>query len=104
MAALRQAAERANEILGVKSLKLRDFPDNRLDTVPVLEVVKCVEAAIASFQPEVIYTHHAGDLNVDHEVVNRAVVTACRPLPGSHVRSILTFEVPSSTEWQAAMA
>src|SRR5207344_2354270 len=70
-----------------------------LDTVPLLEVVKLVEDLIEKFKPAVIYTHHPGDLNIDHGVVHRAVLTATRPLPGLSVREIYAFEVPSSTEW-----
>lgn len=97
---LRKAAQRANDIVGVSSLKLCDFPDNKMDSVPLLDVVKVVEEQVAKFDPDVVYTHHAGDLNVDHGVVRDAVVTACRPLPGYKHRSILFFEVASSTEWQ----
>jgi LmbE family N-acetylglucosaminyl deacetylase len=64
-----------------------------------LDVVKIVEELIAKFDPAVIYTHHPGDLNVDHGVVYRAVLTASRPLPGQRVREIYAFEVASSTEW-----
>ena len=85
--------------VGAKDVALYKLPDNRLDTVPLLDVVKLVEDLIQKFQPEVIYTHHAGDLNVDHGVVQRAVLTATRPLAGQSVREIYAFEVPSSTEW-----
>ncbi len=101
---LRLAAERANRVLGVKSLRLHGLPDNRLDTVPLLDVVKRVESAVAEFEPAIVYTHHGGDLNVDHEVVNRAVLTACRPSPQTPVRTVLGFEVPSSTEWRPGFA
>jgi len=78
------------------------FPDNRMDTVALIDVVKQVEKVVAEIRPTVIYTHHPGDLNVDHGVVARAVLTACRPLPGSGVRAIYSFEVLSSTEWTPA--
>src|SRR5262249_58225797 len=87
----RQAADR----LGAKKLILSKLPDNRLDTVPLLEVVKLVEGLVEKFDPEVVYTHHPGDLNVDHAVVHRAVLTATRPQPGQRVREIYTFEVAS---------
>jgi LmbE family N-acetylglucosaminyl deacetylase len=75
------------------------FPDNALDSVPLLTVVKHIEAVAAQVQPDLVYTHHGGDLNVDHQQVCRAVLTAFRPQPGASVREIRTFEVPSSTEW-----
>ena len=96
---LHQQAQAAAAQLGAKEARLFKLPDNRLDTVPLLDIVKLVEDLIQELQPEAIYTHHPGDLNVDHGVVHRAVLTATRPLPGLSVREIYAFEVPSSTEW-----
>jgi LmbE family N-acetylglucosaminyl deacetylase len=101
---LGQAARKAAAILGARAPVLEAFPDNRMDSVRLLDVVKVVEGHVARIAPKVIYTHHPSDLNVDHGVVHRAVLTACRPLPGSRVERILCFEVPSSTEWQAPVA
>jgi LmbE family N-acetylglucosaminyl deacetylase len=92
-------AQQAADKVCAKELVLCKLPDNRMDTVPLLEVVKLVEDLIEKFKPAVIYTHHPGDLNVDHGVVHRAVLTATRPIPGQRVREIYAFEVPSSTEW-----
>lgn len=97
---LARAARKANDILGAASLELLDFPDNRMDSVDRLDVIKKVEAAVDAFGPDLVYTHHAGDVNIDHQVIHHAVVTACRPVPGQRVESILFFEVASSTEWQ----
>jgi LmbE family N-acetylglucosaminyl deacetylase len=100
LAALKLAARAANAALGVTDLEFAGFPDNRLDGVDLLDVVKAVEAFLATRQPSVVYTHHPSDLNVDHRIVSQAVATACRPMPGAAVRTVLFFEVPSSTEWQ----
>ena len=97
--ALDQKAHAAAAKLGVKSVVLHKLPDNRLDTVPLLDVVGIIEDLVGRIKPEIIYTHHGGDLNIDHEVVNRAVLTATRPVAGQPVREIYAFEVPSSTEW-----
>lgn len=97
---LAEAAQRAGEILGVRSVTLHAFPDNRMDGCDLLDVVKVIEGAIAQHQPQMLYTHHAGDVNIDHRQIHAAVVTAARPLPGSPVQSMLFFEIPSSTEWQ----
>jgi len=99
LATLHRHAHAAAARIGVKSLTLHELPDNRLDSVPLLEVVKIVEGLIDRLKPEVIYTHHAGDLNVDHGIIHRAVLTATRPMVGQPVREIYAFEVPSSTEW-----
>lgn len=98
--ALREAAKEANAVLGVKVLEFGNLPDNRLDSVDRLDVVKLIEAFVAKHKPQMVLTHHPGDLNIDHQIVSRAVSTACRPLPGSQVFSLMFFEVPSSTEWQ----
>jgi LmbE family N-acetylglucosaminyl deacetylase len=97
--ALHRQAHAAAMKVGVKNLVLHKLPDNRLDTVPLLEIVKLVEGLVDQIRPNVIYTHHPGDLNVDHGIVHRAVLTATRPDNGSRVREIYAFEVPSSTEW-----
>lgn len=99
---LAKAASRANEILGSESLDLHDLPDNRLDSGDLLDIIQVVEKYIDKYKPKLVYTHHGSDLNIDHVMVHRAVVTACRPYPGQIVRGLLFFEVPSSTDWQVA--
>ncbi len=94
------AAQQAAEILGVSSFTNLSFPDNCMDSIALLYIVKEVEVVISKIAPEIIYTHHIGDLNVDHQVTHKAVMTACRPQPGFSVKSIYAFEVISSTEWQ----
>ena len=97
---LRQkAATEAQAVLGCSNVFSLGFPDNRMDTLSILDVVKPLEEIIQEFKPVSVYTHHYGDLNVDHRVTHQAVMTACRPLPGSSVKQIYTFEVMSSTEW-----
>lgn len=96
---LHQRARAANAVLGVESLSLLGLPDNRFDGLDLLDVVKLIEKLIAEHRPTTILTHHAGDLNVDHQITHRAVLTATRPVAGHCVRNVLAFEVPSSTEW-----
>ena len=102
LAGLKAAASCAASAIGAESPRLLGLPDNRLDSLPLLDVIKPVEAVVEAVAPEIVYTHHAGDLNVDHRIVHQAVVTACRPLPGSPVRAIYAFETVSSTEWQTS--
>ena len=97
---LSRCAKNANKILGVTSLVLERYPDNRLDSIDRLDIIKTIEKHIAKIRPRVIYTHHGADLNIDHRRVHEAVITACRPLPGHPTKEILFFEIPSSTEWQ----
>ena len=97
---LAQSAQRAGSILGAAGVELLDLPDNRLDSLDRLDLIKCIEQRIEKHQPQVVYVHHAGDVNVDHRRLHEAVVTACRPTPGHPVKRLLSFEVASSTEWQ----
>lgn len=99
---LAKCAETANNILGTTSVKLCALPDNRLDGVELLDVVKLIEAEIAQYRPSLVLTHHSGDVNVDHRVLHDAVIAACRPQPNHSVKNLLFFEVPSSTEWRPA--
>ncbi|MBN2569181.1 MAG: PIG-L family deacetylase [Deltaproteobacteria bacterium] len=99
---LRQLHVRSQEvvgILGATDVRLYNLPDNRFDTVPMLDIVKIVENMVENIKPQIVYTHSGGDLNVDHAVTHRAVLTATRPMPSCLVKDIYAFEVPSSTEW-----
>jgi LmbE family N-acetylglucosaminyl deacetylase len=96
---LHACARRAAELVGARDLYLHGLPDNRFDTMPLLDVVKIVEELITRLQPEVVYTQHGGDLNVDHQITHRAVMTATRPTQGHPVREVYALEVASSTEW-----
>lgn len=96
---LQSEARAVATLLGVKSVEFGGLPDNRLDEVPLLDVIKRVERWLEELQPEMIYTHHPGDLNIDHLITFRAVLTAARPMQSCCVRHIYAFEVPSSTEW-----
>lgn len=96
---LKQQARIAAALMGVRDVTFEGLPDNRFDQMPLLEVVKRVERIVARVRPSVVYTHHPGDLNVDHGITFRAVLTATRPLSGCPVRALYAFEVPSSTEW-----
>ena len=98
--ALAQAAQTAGSILDAAGVDLLDLPDNRLDSLDRLDLIKSIEECVKRYQPDCVYVHHAGDVNVDHRRLHEAVVTACRPTPGHVVKRLLSFEVASSTEWQ----
>lgn len=89
---------RAAEILGAQPHQLH-FPDNRFDSLDLLDVVRALEAIKADVRPGLVLTHHPGDMNVDHGVTCRAVLTAFRPLPGEPRVTIATGETLSSSEW-----
>jgi len=96
------AAKEAAMELGTHPPELLGLPDNRLDTLPLLDVIQSIEAVIERVTPRVVYTHSGADLNADHRILHQAVVTACRPLPASLVRKLYAFETVSSTEWSTA--
>jgi len=98
----KENVEEARQIIGYDSFSLYDFPDNRFDTIPLLDIIKVVEAEKQNFEPFAIFTHHGGDLNIDHQITFDAVITACRPLNYERVSAIITFETPSGTEWRAS--
>ena len=93
-------AKNALKVLGVKNMKFLDLPDNELDTVPFLKIVKEVEKEIKSTKCNMIFTHHHNDLNIDHRIAYEATITAARPLPWSTVTSVFSFEIPASTDWR----
>ena len=89
----------AQKAIGYHSNSIYDLPDNRFDSIPILDIIKIVENEKEIFNPDIIFTHHGGDLNIDHQKTFQAVMTATRPMKEEKVKSIITFETPSGTEW-----
>ena len=96
---LRNSCKKAADNLGVKDLFIHQLPDNRFDSVPLLDVVKIIEEMVERIEPMSIYTHHGGDLNIDHVITHRAIMTAVRPVKDCPVKDVYAFEVASATEW-----
>lgn len=92
----------AASIIGYHSVKSYNFSDNRFDSHALLDIVKVIENEKKAFQPDIIFTHHGGDLNIDHQMTFQAVMTATRPMQEECVKAVITFETPSATEWQAS--
>jgi LmbE family N-acetylglucosaminyl deacetylase len=98
----RKNIKQAQESIGYHNVSIHDFPDNRFDTVALLDIIKVIETEKSNFQPDVIFTHHGGDVNIDHQRTFEAVITSCRPMENEKVLNIITFETPSGTEWRAS--
>ena len=98
----RENIEQAQKVIGYQELRVYSFPDNRFDSVDLLDIVKVIEKEKNDFSPHVVFTHHGGDLNIDHQRTFEAVMTATRPMKSEGVKAIFTFETPSGTEWRAA--
>ena len=94
-----ESAIAAQAILGYADTIVDDAPDNQFDTLPLLHLAQRVEAEIRVWRPTCVLTHHAGDLNIDHQITARAVLTATRPMAHEGVRTVLAFETVSATEW-----
>lgn len=84
------------DLLGA-SYRILDFPDQKFDTIALLEITQAIEAEIEKTQVEIVYTHHT-DLNRDHAITNEATMVACRPT-GTTVKELYTYETLSSSEW-----
>jgi LmbE family N-acetylglucosaminyl deacetylase len=95
------STEQARQVLGIATTTFLGLPDNRLDSLALIEVIQPLEMVMRQINPQIIYTHHYGDLNVDHRIAHQAVMTACRATPESSVKEIYAFEVMSSTEWSS---
>jgi LmbE family N-acetylglucosaminyl deacetylase len=96
---LQEAGRAAARILGAADVRFLGLPDQRLDAGPVLDVIQAIEKVVDDVAPDVVYTHHWGDVNRDHRVISEAVMVACRPIGDRFPRSVYLFETPSSTEW-----
>jgi len=98
-ATLEKQAHRAAEVIGFTSLQLLSLPDQRLDTLPLIELTQRLEGVLDEIDPSIVYTHFPEDVNADHGLVARCAWTACRPYRRPQVRKFAVFETPSSTEW-----
>ncbi len=94
-----KSAKYASEILGFRWFKQLNFPDNAMDTVALIDIVKEIELVKEELYPDVIYTHSAADLNVDHRITLEATLTAFRPQPNEKYTEIISFEIQSSSEY-----
>lgn len=96
---LKEQMHKANKVIGVKEIFTYDFPDNRFDSVALLDIVKAIEKVKNKIKPNIIFTHYEKDLNIDHQITYKAVITATRPLPNEAIKEIYSFETLSTTEW-----
>lgn len=96
---LEEDARKTAKLLGVKKISFVRFPDNEMDKVSNLEITKIIEKNIREYLPKVVYTHSHYDINIDHRACYFATLTATRPVQNQSVKEVISFEVPSSTEW-----
>ena len=89
--------QEVSKILGISKFTSGDFPDNAMDSVPLLELSKFIENNTEGHY-DMIFTHFIGDLNIDHQLVTKATLTAFRPQYGLKTK-IYSYFVPSSTDY-----
>ncbi len=91
-------ARKAAQVLGLTSMQIVGFPDQRLDAVPILDVIRHIETAVRELNPRYVYTHWSGDINQDHRVVHEASLIACR-CKSKSIDLLLAYETASETEY-----
>ena len=91
--------QKANDIIGIKKVFIESFPYNRFDSVDLIDIIKVISKVKEEIKPDIIFTHYEHDLNIDHQITYKAVITATRPMSDECVKEIYSFEVLSSTEW-----
>lgn len=89
----------AQKCLGYQSVGIHQLADNRFDSIDLLDIVKIIENEKKAFKPDYVFTHHMGDLNIDHRRTFEAVMTATRPMVEESVIGVFSFETFSATEW-----
>ncbi len=96
---LKKESEKSAAILKIEKIYFLDFPDNRLDTIPKMDITFKLKEIINVVKPEIVYTHHSGDYNWDHQITFDVTLMACRSNVGDHFpNQIYSYEVLSSTE------
>lgn len=105
---LEEISAKSSALIGVTESMKYDFRNIQFNTVPHIEMVRAIEAAVVKFKPEWIFTHHPGDANIDHRVCYETTVAATTlpqrlstDLPPTMIRKLFLFEVLSSTDWAA---
>jgi LmbE family N-acetylglucosaminyl deacetylase len=88
----------AAKILGVQDVKMLGFPDQKLDTYTLTEIITPLEEIVNSFRPSIVYCQYGGDINRDHELLFKAIMVAVRPTV-EFIDSVYAFDTASSTEW-----
>ena len=90
---------KAGKIVGYKKFYMEELPDNRFDSVSLLDIIKIIEEYIENIKPDIIYTHFGGYLNIYQKITFESVLTTIRPIGNEYVKEIYAFETVSSTEW-----
>lgn len=97
----KECASKACQVLGVRKVVFCDLPDQRLDALPLLDVIRPIQDCVDELKPDIVFTHFKGDVNQDHRIAFQATMVATRPFGDNTVKRLLCYDTPSSTEWAA---
>ena len=90
--------QNAAKILGVNDVRTLGFPDQKLDTFTLTDIITPIEKVVEEVQPKVVYCQYGGDINRDHELLFKALLVATRPTE-TCIDAVYAFDTASSTEW-----
>lgn len=90
---------KVSKILGFNWINQYSLPDNSLDQIPILKIVKKIEKIKKEINPDIVYTHSKYDLNIDHRIIFQSTLTAFRPQPKDNSVEIRCMEVSSATDY-----
>jgi len=106
LATLQEVSKKTARMVGIEETLAFDFQNISFNAIPHIKIVQAIENAIVRFKPSWIFTHHLGDLNIDHRVVYDACMAAVslpmrmsRDLPVTMIERVYLCEIPSSTDW-----
>ena len=92
-------AKNWSKIAGTNLYKVLDLPDQQLDKIPQLEIVKKIEKCVENIKPNIVYIHHPYDINKDHQIASHSTLASLRPISYHGIKpEIRAFETPSSTD------
>ena len=90
--------QQAAQTLGLQDVRLLGFPDQRLDTVTLTDIIAPLEQRVREVRPDIVYCQYGGDVNRDHELLFKALLVATRPTE-PYIETVYAFDTASSTEW-----
>ena len=93
--------DKVSDKLGIQKFSSADFPDNSMDSIPLINICKFIEGEV-TYNPDIIFTHHPEDMNIDHQLVAKATFTVFRPQSGAK-HQIFSYFVPSSTDYNPTL-
>ena len=102
---LKQIKKRQKEIFEIsKKLKIKtttqwDYPDNKLDTIPIDNIQKKMIEFLDDLKPDTIFTPSPWDFNFEHRIAFELIEMSTKPFYSPYIKKIIAYEIPSSTDW-----